>query len=165
MSGLLCTLSQYVFKQSEHGVFECGRVRTDGPPHHRAAPHITFHTRVLRATDEIEGEKREDGREAVDLLFFSCCRCRARSLARPLARPPLLRRRPLHSRSGRSAQTDRQTERACACVCVRAQCALQREFVRSFVRSFCWVANWLSQERRRRRRRPHCRCHRPRPPC
>ena len=100
----------------DHSAFACVRGYWARAPYR--APHVTFHTRVLRATDEIEGERATRGkgrREVVDLLFFSCCR--GRSLARSLVPPS---RSVGHFTLGRSfgeahcAQTDRASERACA---------------------------------------------------
>ena len=111
------------------------------PP--RRTTHIQFSSlftrafceRLMRLRGKEEGKNergREGGREAVDLLFFSCC-CRARSLPLP---------RPLHSRSVGAQRADRQSVRVRACV--RAQCALQREFVRLFARSSVRWVGWIT---------------------
>ena len=114
--------------------------RPSPPPPHRTSLLVTFHTRVLRATDEIEGERGAKERrrdEARQLISSFSAAAAAAALARSLARSPSLG----HSTLGLGAQSrSAQTDRAC----VRAQCALQREFARSSGRSFVRWVGWLT---------------------
>ena len=107
--------------------------RPSPPPPHRTSLLVTFHTRVLRATDEIEGERGAKERrrdEARQLISSFSAAAAAAALARSLAPPPSAT--PL-SVSGRSRAVRRQTERACVRNAHCSESSLVRPVARSFV--------------------------------